>query len=115
METTPRFLNGVYAFTGKGLEAAAPLDAGLAYTVPSDKRSQLIYFRAGNSADELVAVSLVKDGKAARTFPIGAKSSVHVPLAVVEDLFPDSKVEVFVAAPAGVSGQIVLDIGLLEI
>jgi hypothetical protein len=115
METTPRFLNGVYAFTGKGLEAGSLLDAGLAYTVPSDKRSQLIYFRAGNSADALVSVSLVKDGKPMRMFPIGAKGAVHVPLAVVEDIFPDSRIEVFVAAPTGVSGQIVLDIGLLEI
>lgn len=114
METTPRFLNGVYGFTGKGLAAAASLD-GLAYTVPSDKRSQLIYFRGGNSAEGLVAVSLMKDGKVFRTFPIGAKASVHVPLAVVEDLFPDSKVEVFVAAPEGISGQVVLDIGLIEI
>ncbi len=115
METTPRFLNGVYPFSGQGLEMSGPLGAGLSYTVPSDKRSQLIYFRAGNSADALVSVSLMRDGKAIRTFPIGAKGAVHVPLAVVEDLFPDSRIEVFVAAPAGVSGQIVLDIGLLEI
>ncbi len=115
METTPRFLNGVYPFSGTGLETSGPLAAGLAYTVPADKRSQLIYFRAGNSADALVSVSLVKDGKAVRLFPIGAKASVHVPLAVVEDLFPDSRIEVHVAAPAGVSGQIVLDIGLIEI
>ena len=115
METTPRFLNGVYEFKGAGLAASAPLDAKLAYTVPSDKRSQLIYFRGGNSADGLVSVSLMRDGKPFRIFPIGAKASVHVPLAVVEDLFPESKVEVFVAAPEGVSGQIVLDIGLIEI
>ena len=114
METTPRFLNGVFGFTGKGLDTAGPLD-GLTYTVPSDKRSQLIYFRGGNSADGLVSVSLVRDGKPFRTFPIGAKSAMHVPLAVVEDLYPESKVEVFVAAPEGVSGQVVLDIGLIEI
>jgi hypothetical protein len=115
METTPRFLNGVYGFTGKGLTAPAPLDSGLAYTVPADKRSQLIYFRGGNSADGLVSVSLMMDGRLFRLFPIGAKGVVHVPLAVVEDLLPDSKVEVFVAAPEGVSGHVVLDIGLIEI
>ncbi len=115
METTPRFLNGVYSFTGNGLENAAPLGTGLAYTVPSDKRSQLIYFRAGNSADAMVCVSLMRDGKAMRLFPIGAKGAVHVPLAVVEDLLPDSEVQVFVSAPAGSSGQIVLDIGLIEV
>ena len=83
--------------------------------MPSDKRSQLIYLRAGNSADALVSVTLMKDGKPFRLFPMGAKGTVHVPLAVVEDLMPESKLEVFVAAPAGVSGEIVLDIGLIEI
>ncbi|GAC1341945.1 MAG: hypothetical protein NVSMB18_15060 [Acetobacteraceae bacterium] len=115
METIPRFLNGTYRFTGAGLETARPLDAKLTYTVPSDKHSQLIYFRGGNSAGELVSVSLVRDGKPFRLFPIGAKAAIHVPLAVVEDLAPDSTVQVFVAAPDGVSGQIVIDIGLIEI
>lgn len=115
METTPRFLNGVYAFAGSGLESSSPLGAGLSYTVPSDKRSQMIYFRAGNSAPEMVAVSLMKDGHSFRTFPIAARGSVHVPLAVVEDLMPDSVISVNVAAPAGVAGQIVLDVGLIEI
>ena len=115
METTPRFLNGVFAFTGKGLEAPALLHASLVYTVPADKRSQMIYFRGGNSSPELVAITLMYNGKPFRTFPIGAKGAVHVPLAVVEDLMPDSKIEIFAAAPAGCTGQIVLDIGLLEI
>ena len=115
METTPRFLNGVYAFTGTGLAAPAPLHAALAYTVPGDKRTQMIYFRGGNSADAMVAVSVVKDGKPFRIFPIGAKGAVSVPLAVVEDIMPDSTVEVHVAAPDGVSGHIVLDIGMIEI
>jgi len=114
METTPRIIGGTYEFTGAGLQSPAPLD-GLGYTVPSDKRSQLIYFRGGNSADGLVSISLVRDGKPFRTFPIGAKAAMHVPLAVVEDLFPESNVQVFVAAPAGLSGEVVLDIGLVEI
>ena len=115
METTPRFFNGVYAFTGAGLAAPALLDAALTYTVPGDKRTQMIYFRGGNSADAMVAVSVLRDGKPFRTFPIGAKGAVSVPLAVVEDIMPDSKVEVYVGAPEGVSGHIVLDIGMLEI
>ena len=40
---------------------------------------------------------------------------MHVPLAVVEDLQPDTVIEVYFAAPAGVSGTLVLDIGLIEI
>lgn len=115
METIPRFINGVYAFTGAGLAAPAPLAPGLGYTVPGDRRAQLIYFRAGNSADALVAVTLMREGSAMRTFPIGAKSACHVPLAVVEDLMPDTRIEIVVAAPAGVEGELVLDLGLLEI
>ncbi|MGI4950713.1 MAG: hypothetical protein ACRYGM_02820 [Janthinobacterium lividum] len=114
METTPRFINGVHGFTGQGLETALPLGAP-AYTVPSDRRAQPIYIRAGNSTAEMVAVMLMHDGKAIRTFPVGAKAGIHVPLAVVEDLQPDSVMEIYVAAPQGVSGQIVLDFGLLEI
>jgi hypothetical protein len=115
METTPRFLSGVYPFTGQGLETPVPLGSALHYAVPADKRAQLLYFRGGNSADAMVAVMLMKDGNAMRTFPMGAKGAVHIPLVVVEDLHPDTQVDVFVAAPAGVSGQVVLDIGLMEI
>jgi len=50
-----------------------------------------------------------------RLFPIGAKSDSHVSLAVVEDLSPETKIEVLVAAPAGTAGTVVLDIGLVEI
>ena len=115
METTPRFINGVFSFTGTGLENSAPLGAGVAYTVPADKRSQLIYFRAGNSSDAMVAVSFMRDGKPMRIFPIAAKGAVHVPLVVVEDLEPETAIHIMVSAPAGVSGQIVLDVGLIEV
>ena len=114
METTPHFMTGVFAFTGQGLDAPAPV-AGLSYTVPADKRAQPIYFRAGNSAGEMVAVHLLKDGKPMRTFPIGAKAAMHVPLAVVEDIMPDSVLTLTIAAPVGASGHVVLDIGLIEI
>lgn len=115
METTPRFLNGVFGFTGQGLGSSVPLSPPLAYTVPADKRSQMIYIRAGNSADAMIAVHLVRGGKPFRSFPIGAKAGMHVSLAVVEDLEPDTSVDVLVAAPEGVSGLVVLDVGFMEI
>ncbi len=115
METTPRFLNGVFGFEGKGLEAPVPLDDALVYTVPADRRAQLVYLRAGSSAPGLVTIALMRDGKLMRLFPIGAKAAMHVPLAVLEDLFPETRLEVFVSAERGVSGQVVLDIGLMEI
>ena len=32
-------------------------------------------------------------------FPVGARGAVHVPLAVVEDIFPETVLELHVAAP----------------
>ena len=115
METTPRFLNGVYAFEGKGLDSPYPLSDALTYTVPADKRAQLIYMRAGNSSDALLSLTLMRDGKPMRLFPVGAKQALHVPLAVVEDISPEAKLEVFLAAPQGAAGQVVLDIGIMEV
>lgn len=114
MNPMPRFISGVFPFEGRGLDAPAALGKA-AYSVPADKRAQFIYLRAGSSLDELVYLVLMRDGKPMRYFPIGAKSSVHVPLAVVEDIFPESKLEVFFAAPKGAVGSFVLDIGLLEL
>jgi hypothetical protein len=115
MNPTPRFISGVFPFEGRGLDSPAAFGSKAVYTVPSDKRAQLIYFRAGNSLDELIYLTLMRDGKVMRYFPIGAKACVHVSLAVVEDIFPESKLEVFCAAPKGSLGTIVLDIGLLEL
>ena len=114
IESTPKFIQGIFALSGRGYTHAVPLE-GAVYIVPSDKRSQLIYFRAGNSSSELVYVALTRDGKPLRYFPVGAKASEHVPLAVVEDLFPDSKVEVLVGAPEGAHGSIILDVGFVEV
>ena len=115
IDSTPRFLSGAFTFQGTGYDKPAPLDPSLVYVVPGDKRAQLIYLRGGNSTSELAYVALMQDGKPVRTFPIGAKAGIHVPLAVVEDLQPDTRIEVFFGAAAGVSGTLVLDIGLIEI
>ena len=115
METTPRFIQGVFPFQGAGLSRLAPLTDGAAYTVPFDKRTQLIYLRAGNSTDELIYLALLGNGRPFRYFPIGARSSVHVPLAVVEDLFPETRLDLVVGAPEGLGGTVVVDIGLMEI
>ena len=110
----PAFLQGSFPFCGQGLDAPKTLHSSLLYTVPFDKRSQLVYFRAGNSSAELIYAVIGVNGKPFRYFPIGAKSSVHVPLAVVEDLQPETKVEILLAAPVDVSGVCVIDVGLME-
>ena len=115
IDSTPRFLNGTFAFSGHGFGAAFLLDPSLVYVVPSDKRAQLIYLRAGNSTTELICLAMMQDGRAVRLFPVGAKAATHVPLAVVEDLRPDTRIEVFLAAEAGSAGTVIVDIGLIEI
>src|SRR6478735_4552364 len=108
------FLQGIYSFEGAGLDKPAPLSAELSHVVPDGVISQALYFRGGNSTDELITIVLMRDGVPMRYFPIGAKSDVHVPLRVVEDIEGGSIVELQVAAPVGVSGTIVVDLGLVE-
>ncbi len=115
MNPTPRFIQGTYSFTGRGLASLEPLHESARFTVAPDKRAQLVYMRGGNSSDALVNLVLTRNGKPMRYFPIGAKASLHVPLTVVEDIFPESKLEVQVAAPEGVSGTVIIDFGILEI
>jgi hypothetical protein len=115
IDTVPRFLHGAYGFVGDGYDSPKLLDPTLVYTVPSDKRAQLIYLRAGNSSAEMVFIALMQNGRTMRIFPVGAKAATHVPLAVVEDLEPDTRIEVFAGAPGGITGTLVVDIGLIEI
>jgi assimilatory nitrate reductase catalytic subunit len=115
VESTPRFLQGVYPFEGKGMQAPFPLDPALSYEVPPGAVAQPVYFRGGNTTGELVYVVLLRDGKPMRYFPIGARSDVHVPLRVVEDLDGGTVVELHLAAPEGVSGAVVVDLGLVEV
>ena len=115
MTPSPRFIQGVFTFEGRGFDSPIPLNPAGKYTVPKDKRAQPIYVRGGNSSDQLVCVFLVKDGKAIRYFPIGARSDIHVPLAVVEDMFPETELELQIAAPKATSGVVIIDFGLYEI
>ena len=88
---------------------------GFPLKVPPDARTQVIYLRAGNSTNELICLSLLRDGKVMRHFPVGARQGLHVPLAMTEDVFPESRLEITVSAPKGVSGVVILDVGLFEI
>lgn len=115
MGPTPRFIHGVFPYEGRSLDTPQSLGEKASYTVPSDRRSQLIYVRVGNSGSELVNLLLLRDGKLIRYFPIGAKASLHVPLAVVEDMFPETKIELQLAAPAKSSGTVILDVGFIEL
>ncbi|WP_432570674.1 molybdopterin oxidoreductase [Kineococcus sp. SYSU DK005] len=115
MSSTPRFLQGAFPFTGEGLEKPTPVEGLPSRTVPDGVRAQPVYLRAGNSTDELISVVLLRDGVAMRWFPVGARSSVHVPLRIVEDVEAPAVLELRVAAPEGVSGTVVVDFGLVEV
>ncbi|SPL96378.1 Assimilatory nitrate reductase large subunit [[Actinomadura] parvosata subsp. kistnae] len=115
MHSTPRFLQGVFSFNGKGLDQPYLLDSELRYVVPAGLTAQPLYLRAGNAAGELVCVVLMRDGRPMRYFPVGAKADTHVSLRVVEDLDSGTALELHLAAPDGLSGTVVLDFGLIEV
>ena len=115
MYPSARFIQAVVPFQGSGLQDPVPLGGVASYQAPSDKRAQLVYFRAGHSLDAFVYVALHRDGKVVRLFPLGAKGAIHVALAVIEDIEPGSKLEVFLGAPEGAAGTLVLDIGIVEV
>ena len=111
----PAFIHGLYTYEGSGMGNPSAFQPPVTYLVPADKRAQMIYFRAGNPAAELIYLVLTRNGTPMRYFPVGAKGAVHVPLAVVEDLSPESRVEVLVAAPKDLKSSVLIDIGFVEI
>ena len=115
MMTQNRFLQGVFEIDGQGLDKPSLLDPSLTYTVPDGATGQVLYVRGGNATDELVTLVLVRDGAPMRYFPIGAKASCHVQLAVVEDIEDGSVLELHLAAPEGLTGTVVVDLGLVEV
>ena len=115
MRENPVFLQGLFAFEGAGLDTPRAFQPPLTYRVPVDRRAQLVYFRAGNPAEEMIYVLFRRDGKPMRYFPIGAKAATHVELAVVEDLEPGTLLEVLLGAPEELDDSVLLDFSLVEI
>lgn len=113
--SNPQFLQGAFEFEGSGYEKPTLLDDALRYVVPAGSVTQPVYFRGGNSTKQMVTVVLFRDGKPMRYFPIAAKGATHVSLRVVEDLLADTVLELFIAAPDGARGTVIVDLGLVEI
>ena len=111
----PAFIQGLFACEGRGLGKPASFDPPVTYDVPPDKRAQTIYFRAGNASSEMIYLVLTAGGAPMRYFPVGAKGSIHVALAVLEDISPGSTIELLVAAPNGIKSSVVVDVGFMEI
>jgi len=109
-----RFLQGIFPFEGAGLDKPVAISPELSHLVPDGVVSQALYFRGGNSSEEMVTVVLMRDGVPMRYFPLGAKDGVHIPLRVVEDIEGGSSIELRLVAPLGTSGTVVVDLGLVE-
>ena len=114
-KATPRFLQGVYPFAGRGVFDLALLHEELTYVVPAGKSAQVVYFRAGNVSDDLLYLALTANDRPVRYFPVGPKSDFHVPLAIVELHPAGTRLQVGLAAPRGLTGSVIVDVGLIEI
>jgi assimilatory nitrate reductase catalytic subunit len=113
-EAAPRFLQGVFPFAGRGFFDLGPLNDALCYQVPPGKSAAVIYFRAGNLSDDLLYLALSVNGQPVRYFPVGPKADFHVPLSIVESHPAGSRIEICLAAPRGLTGSVVVDIGIME-
>ena len=111
MPYTTLLLQTIITVEGEGLNPSAPLN--LAYTVPQGCTPGFRYLRAGNSSEGMVNVTLLKDGKVMRYFPISAGGAMHVPLSIVDELQPGT--EITVSAAGEGAGTLILDIGVLEV
>ncbi len=112
-QAEPVFLQGVFPFIGCGLLEPSLLHPDLCYTVPPQQVARLIYFRAGNASDGLIYLSVVANGRVRRFFPISPQGATHVPLAIREGIDGETRVEIHLAAPAGVLGTVIVDAGLV--
>jgi hypothetical protein len=115
MVETPRFLQGIYRFEGCGLENPGRFEPPITYRVPLDRRAQLIYGRVGNPNPALIYLLLTCDQKPMRYFPVGAQAGMNIQLFVIEDILPESEIEILIGAPAGLKGMAMVDFGLMEV
>lgn len=113
-QATPRFLQGVFPFVGRGFFDLGPLNDALCYHVPVGRTAEVIYFRAGNLSDDLLYLALTVNGRPVRYFPVGPKADFHVPLSILESHSAGSRIEIGLAAPRGLAGTVVVDVGILE-
>ncbi len=114
-KSTPRFLQGVYPFAGRGIFETAPLHDELTYVVPQGKTVEIAYVRAGNASDDLINLALSVNGRPVRYFPLGPKAETHVALAIVERHPAGTRLAVCLAAPRGLTGAVIIDVGLIEL
>ena len=112
---TPRFLQGVFPFVGRGIVDLGEINHELTYEVPKGKLAEALYIRAGNSSEALIYIALIANGKPIRYVPLGPSGTEHIPLAIVESFPAGTILQVWIGAPKNLTGMVVIDIGFIEI
>ncbi len=92
-----------------------PLDAELTYMVPDGVVAQAVYFRGGNTTDELIMRRADPGRRADALLPDRRQERLHVPLRVVEDLDGRHRRRAAARRAGGVTGTVVVDLGLVEV
>ncbi len=110
MAYTTVLLQTITDIEGEGIDS--PQDLNLTYSVPQGCTAGVQYVRAGPT-EGMVNITVLKDGKAMRYVPVAAGGTIHVPLAIVDELQPGT--EISIAAAAEGSGKLILDVGILEV
>jgi len=110
-EGRPVLLQTITTFEGSGLQNSHPI--GLGYTVPRGRTLGMLYFRGGSTVSGMVNITIMRNGRPMRYFPIASGSAIHVSLAIVEEMPENTQIEVYAAGEG--SGTLILDIGYLEI
>ena len=109
-----RFLQGVYPFAGRGVFDLGPLHDDLCYTVPPGAAAEVVYVRAGNLSDDILYLALSVNGSPHPLLPGRAEGGLSRPPRHRRDLPAGSRIEVCLAAPRGLTGTIVVDVGIVE-
>ena len=111
MAYTIVLLQTITDIVGEGIDS--PQDLNLTYSVSQGCTAGVQYVRAGNTTEGMINVTVLKDNKAMRYVPVAAGGTIHVPLAIVDELQPGT--EISIVAAANGSGKLILDIGILEV
>lgn len=114
-QATPRFLQGVFPFAGRGIVDIAAINHELQYAVPKGKTAEVLYVRAGNSSEALIYIALVVNGQPVRYFPLSPSGTQHIPLSITETYPAGTQIEIWLGAPKNLTGLVVIDVGLVEI
>jgi hypothetical protein len=110
----PRFLQGVFPFVGKGIYEGIPLEHDLVCVVREGYQAKVLYVRLGNHSDDLIYLTLTANELPLRHFPVGPQGALHIPLVIQETHPPGTRLSFRLAAERGVSGTVILDVGIDE-